>query len=118
MKYIVKKDFCNLLEGDEIDITIDMDGRIYFNVSNRKQMIRYYGNDKGKWGKDNPAPRSGPSFKLIEENIPEFTVMVFNKIPPRPHHPTKELYYADNTENWETKWMIKIINDLENIGVL
>lgn len=117
---LIKKDFLNLLKGDEIEVSTDSDGRIYFTVVNRKEKVRFYGNKNGRWGADNPRGKSNkdPDFILIDEFIGRKDVIVFGKIPSRPKHPTKETSYADNTDNWNEKWIDKIINDLKSVGVL
>lgn len=120
LKLIIKKDFLNLIAGDEIEVTTDYDGRIYFTVLNRTEKVRFYGNKNGKWGRDNPRHKykKDPDFIIKDEFIGRKEVIVFGKIPSRPIHPTKELSYADGTENWEEKWLDKIINDLKNINVV
>lgn len=117
---IIKKDFLNLLCGDEIEISTDSDRRIYFSVINRTEKVKFYGNKNGRWGVENPRLKSkkDPDFFLIDEFIGNTNVIVFGAIPSRPKHPTKEFAYADNTDNWNEKWIDKIINDLKSVGVL
>ena len=54
-RYTVKRDFLGFKKDDIVRITIDMDNRIYFE-SKRILEELFYGNEKGRWGKDNPYP--------------------------------------------------------------
>ncbi len=118
--FIVKKDFLNLIAGDEISISTDSDRRIYFTVENRTNKERFYGDENGRWGVNNPLPKNriNNPFVLVDEFVGRKNLICFGYIPPRPKHPTKETCYADNTDNWNELWVERIINDLKNIGVL
>jgi hypothetical protein len=114
---IVKKDFGNLRKGDEIQITTDSDSRIYFNAINRTSLERFYGNEKGQWGISNRYTRDQPEFFLKSYPLYDECVIIFDGIPSRPKHPTINLVYADNTENWFVNYLHKIIQDYMDIGV-
>ena len=100
-KIIIKKDFLNLLKGDIVTISTDGDGRIYFNVENRTRKVRFYGNENGKWGKDNPYSKANgkPEFMLIDEPIGYKTIIEFGYIPFPEPHPTENCKFAVGSKN-------------------
>ena len=118
---IIKKDFLNLFKGDIVTISTDGDRRIYFNVENRTRKVRFYGNENGKWGKDNPyskAKEKGqPEFMLIDEPIGYKTVIEFGYIPLPEPHPTENLQFSVGSKTTED-WIDKILNDLKLVGVV
>lgn len=116
----VKKDFLNLVCGDEIQVLNNGYDAVYFSVTNRTQDYRFYGNEKGEWSMYNRRDRlnNEPSFIIRKGEINNFTAIEFCKIPPRPPHPTEDLKYADGTENWMQKNIDKIIQDLVSIDVI
>jgi len=118
---IIKKDFLNLLKGDIVTISTDIDGRIYFNVENRTRKVRFYGNKNGKWGRENPyseaQKRGEPEFILVSEPVGYKTVVEFGCIPFPEPHPTENMRTADDSKTTED-WIGKILNDLKLIGVV
>ena len=114
---IIKKDFLNLLKGDIVTISTDSDGRIYFSIENRTRKVRFYGNENGKWNKENPYKEGMPKFILIDEPIGYKTVIEFGYIPYKEPHPTQEFRFADDSKSTED-WIDKIINDLKLVGVV
>lgn len=114
---IIKKDFLNLLKGDIVTISTDGDGRIYFNVENRTNKVRFYGNENGKWDRENPYKKGNPEFMLIDEPIGYKTVIEFGYIPFPEPHPTENMKFADNSKTTED-WICKVLNDLKLIGVV
>ena len=113
----IKKDFLNLIKGDVITISTDSDRRVYFTVENRTQKVRFFGNSKGKWGKDNPYREGENEFFLIDEPIGYKTVIEFGCIPPPAPHPTKVFSLEDNILTIDD-WISKILNDLKLINVI
>ena len=118
-KIIIKKDFLNLLKGDIVTISTDGDGRIYFDVENRTRKVRFYGNENGKWGKDNPYSKANgkPEFMLIDEPIGCKTIIEFGYIPFPEPHPTENCKFAVGSKTTED-WISKILNDLKLVGVV
>ena len=128
MKRLVLCDFLSLKEGDIISLSTNGDKSIFVTVWNRKIDVPFYGNDKGKWSKENPCPKTQHNlhiteykpnihFKWVKENVPPFTVMEF-KIPPVPKDLTKHVTGLYNYEEWINVNIDKIIKDLEYSKVI
>jgi hypothetical protein len=127
MKRLVLKDFLSLKEGDIISLSTGSSNTIYVTVMNREIDVAFYGNDKGRWGKDNPSPKSGNNpvidykpnihFKWVKESVAPFTAMEF-KMPQCPKDLTKHLMSLYSGVEWEQMCMQKIIDDLEKQGVI
>lgn len=127
MKRLVLKDFLALKEGDIISLTSNGYNTFYVSVDNREIDVPFYGNDKGRWGKDNPSPRSGNNpvtdykpnvhFMWVKEKIVPFTAMEF-KMPPCPRDLTKHITYMYSGDEWMQICRDKIISDLESQGVI
>ena len=116
-KIIIKKNFLNLIKGDIISISTDSDRRIYFSVENRTQKVRLYGNEKGKWGKDNPYKKGLSEFMIIDEPVGYKTVIEFGYIPPMEPHQTDKMRFADDSLD-TNDWINKILDDLKTVGVI
>jgi hypothetical protein len=123
--FLVLKDFLSLKQGDVINLHISSN-IIYVIVGNREIDVTFYGNDKGKWGKDNPAPKSNNSvtdyipnihFKWVKEKLLPFTAMEFS-MPKCPKDLTKHNMYVYSGSEWERICMQKVIDDLKNYGVI
>lgn len=127
MKRVVLKDFLSLKKGDIISFSNNGCNIIYITVENRGIDVPFYGNDKGRWGRDNPAPKSGNNpvtdykpnvhFKWVKETLPPF-VLIELKMPQRPKDLTKHLMFLYSEVEWQQMCMQKVINDLENQGVI
>jgi len=127
MKRLVLKDFLALKEGDIISFSTGSSNTIYITVENREIDVVFYGNDKGRWGKDNPAPKSGNNpvtgykpnihFKWVKEKVAPFTAIEF-KMPHCPKDLTKHLMSLYSQHDWEQVCIQKIIEDFEKQGVL
>jgi hypothetical protein len=124
MKRLVLRDFLSLMEGDIIDFRIGDVNTILVSVGNRKRDVPFYGNDKGKWSKDNPPPSKSygnniPNvhFQWAKESIAEFTAMEF-RMPECPKDLTKHLTLLYTQYEWREVCMQKVIEDLENQGVI
>ena len=125
MKKLVLKDFLSLKEGDIISFSRSSNV-IYVTVGNREIDVQFYGNDKGRWGKDNPCPKSGDNaamdykpnvhFKWVKEKVNPFTAMEL-KMPQCPKDLTKHLVSLFSQSEWEQVCIKKIIEDFEKQGV-
>lgn len=61
-KYLAKKDFLSIKKDDIISISRDMDGRIFLNAERKVEDV-VWGNEKGKYGKENPF-KQGVSYNF------------------------------------------------------
>ena len=116
-KITIKKDFLNLIKGDIISISTDSDRRIYFTVENRTQKVRFYGNENGNWGKENPYKNGMPQFILKDEAVGYKTVIEFGYIPFPEPHPTENMKFSDDSKSIND-WINKILDDLKMVGVI
>lgn len=128
MKRIVLKDFLSLKEGDVISFSTGGSNTIYITVENREIDVPFYGNDKGRWGGDNPFPRTNSEiskieyvpnvhFKWIKEKVNSFTAMEL-KMPSCPKDLTSHLKMLYNSYEWGKVCVQKVIEDFEKQGVL
>lgn len=127
MERLVLKDFLALKEGDVISFSTNGSNKIYVNVKNREIDVVFYGNDKGRWGIGNPAPKSGNNivedykpgvhFKWVKESVAPFHAMEF-MMPQCPKDLTKHLMSLYSGVEWQHICMQKVIGDLESQGVI
>lgn len=127
MNYTVKKDFLSLKEGDIISFSTGSGNNIYVTVQNREIDVPFYGNEKGKWDKTNPCPKSGSDsardykpnvhFMWVKEKVIPFPALEL-KMPHCPKDLTKHLMSLYSQHEWEQVCIQKIIEDFEKQGVL
>lgn len=127
MDYTVKKDFLSLKEGDVISFSTGSINVIYVMVYNREIDVPFYGNEKGKWGKDNPFPKSLPDhirdykpnihFMWVKKKVNPFTALEL-KMPDCPNDLTKHLTSLYSQHEWGQVCVRKVIEDFQKQGVL
>lgn len=128
VKYLVKRDYLNFLKGDIVSISQDMDGRFYFEVSNRIREVQFCGNEKGKWGASNPPPKRRKTnykdtsemvqdtpFTIIKEVVNTFSAMII-QVPKCPVDTKKFATRLYTYDEWYSICLNKIIDEFINAG--
>lgn len=124
---LVLKDFLSLQKGDIISL-YTMSDKITISVLNRTIDVPFYGNQLGRWGKENPMPKSirnasvqdslpNVHFIWVKEKVAPFTALEF-KMPNCPKDLTKHLRSLYSGAEWQNMCIQKIIDDLESQGVI
>jgi hypothetical protein len=124
---LVLKDFLTLQKGDVISLYTGSNN-ILIEVINRTIDVPFYGNEKGRWGKENPMPKSirnasvqdslpNVHFIWVKEKVAPFTALEF-KMPHCPKDLTKHLTTLYSGAEWQKICIQKIIDDLESQGVI
>jgi len=124
---IVLKDYLSLKKGDIISFHTKGSGIICISVENREVDVPFYGNEKGLWSKDNPAPRTternslnyipNVHFKWVKEFVGTFTAIEL-KMPSVPKDLTKHLCNLYNQNDWEQICIQKTISEFKVQGVI
>ena len=124
---IVLKDYLSLKKDDVISFTIEGSGVICIDVKNREIDVVFYGNEKGRWGKDNPAPKMfgidskdyipNIHFKWVKEFVGTFTAIEL-KMPNIPKDLTKHLANLYNQNDWEQICIQKTIEEFKKQGII
>ena len=124
---IVLKDYLSLKKGDVISFSIKGSGVICITVENREIDVPFYGNDKGRFCKDNPAPKMfgihikdyipNIHFKWVKESVGNFTAIEL-KIPSIPKDLTKHLANLYNQNDWEQLCIQKTINEFKQQNII
>jgi hypothetical protein len=124
---IVLKDYLSLKKDDVISFSTKGSSLICIDVENREIDVAFYGNDKGRFCKDNPAPRMfgidikdyipNKHFKWIKEKVGVFTAIEL-KMPSIPIDLTKHLVELYNQNDWEQICIQKIIDEFKQQGII
>jgi hypothetical protein len=124
---IVLKDYLSLKKGDIISFHTKGSGIICISVENRETDVPFFGNEKGRWGKDNPSPRTTERgsldytpdvhFKWVKEFVGTFTAIEL-KMPSVPKDLTKAYCNLYSQNDWEQICIQKTINEFKEQGVI
>lgn len=97
-KYVLKRTFLNLLQGDTISFTVSSYNEIFVKVENRMRDVH----KAGKWTK---------------EEINPFTAMEL-RIPETPKDTTKEFTLLYSPNEWMNIQVQEYIKQLQDAGVI